>query len=132
MDEDRAARHILVVYGLVWFAGLTIGLLGHWLLALAVSAAYVGMHVYESKYRHHCLLSVGRWNRPVSLVLLYASVLGLRAAGWPLLPGAPLWVEMLLVYAVYSVVLVAGHTAAFAYLGIAWLWLMCWRAWRRR
>jgi hypothetical protein len=100
----------LAVYAVIWAIGLGVGIGGVWLPA-AVTATYVGMHVFEITQRGHCYLSADSTAAPIAGGLYFVVV----SLGWVFnsssLPHVSFWrAWMVLVF-----VIIGAHLSALAY-----------------
>ncbi|MEM7478482.1 MAG: hypothetical protein AAF483_26160 [Planctomycetota bacterium] len=72
----------LLVYFLTWVATISAGFnRALLLLALLPAFCYVGMHVYEIRYRHHCYLSPDSTAFPVALIVFATLLVAFSFSG---------------------------------------------------
>jgi hypothetical protein len=118
----------LAVYFAVWLVTTTgkfaPALIGHGLL---VTTVYIGMHVYEIKYRHHCYGSADSTAFPAVLVAVVLSVGVHSQLGiWPWPVVSP---ETGVFLGSHALAFMGGHLAALLYSAI--VWSVCWWTYRR-
>jgi hypothetical protein len=111
MIDDITIWSSLIVYWTVWTTGIGMGMAGSWLLAGSTATVYIGMHIYEMKCRHHCLLSADSTALPVAIVFFSLTVLVMWMFGYLPIPGQPLFIAWCLFYGVHFL----GHISAIAY-----------------
>lgn len=104
----------LAVYGIVWLVGLALWLKGAWILASITAATYVAMHAFEMIKRGHCWTSADSTALPVSAVVHAIAVAVLGYLEYPPLVAS----GYLNAFFAYAGVLICGHVAVLAHMGI--------------
>jgi hypothetical protein len=120
--DSMAMWSSLAVYFIIWVGFLSAGFAERLLIpALAISAVYVGMHIYEITKRGHCYLSADSTAAPLTIALC---VLGCVAAR--VTKDAP-WLEIGAFLMRVSIAFIVAHIAALVY-SATLVALACWCA----